>query len=119
MRLLCSVAVMAICWLTCSSKAIPILPGSDLRTVVNTVFERDVGPTLNICDLMEIVKSASSVEFQSPRYETDDMESLKHSLEELLANYLNGRQSRQAQVGYNINSFGLRFGKRGSDLNLN
>lgn len=85
---------------------------------MNAVFEKKAGPKLNICDLMEMVKSASCLEVQSSQYGTEDLEKLMDSVEELLANYFNGRQSRQAQVGYNINSFGLRFGKRGSKFNL-
>ncbi|KAG8567903.1 hypothetical protein GDO81_013826 [Engystomops pustulosus] len=119
MRLLHSVTVMVICCLTCSSNALPfIIPETNIRTVVNAALENVAEPTLNICDLVEIVKSASHLEFQSPHYDTEDVEKLKNAVEEWLANYLNGRQSRQAQVGYNINSFGLRFGKRGSKLKL-
>ncbi|KAE8593838.1 hypothetical protein XENTR_v10019341 [Xenopus tropicalis] len=75
--------------------------------------------TLDICDLIEVLYSSSTPQnFPTmPQVTTNTSQILKNYKEDLLASFFfQGRQKRQAQVGYNVNSFGLRFGKRATKL---
>lgn len=81
-----------------------------------------MGQSLDMCELFDVVRRSLDLEFQNAQYDTDFSSirprNLKLFLGELLTNYPSGRRARQAQVGYNINSFGLRFGRRAANLNM-
>uniref|UniRef100_A0A8C5QQY0 Uncharacterized protein n=1 Tax=Leptobrachium leishanense TaxID=445787 RepID=A0A8C5QQY0_9ANUR len=91
----------------------------------NTDRDTDMDLVMDICDLIDSLKHVSVVEVKNPLYYQDaegtDMSgyrSLKQIKETLLASFhLLVQQRRKAQVGYNINSFGLRFGKRETHVN--
>ncbi|KAM5132613.1 uncharacterized protein ACMZJ9_019384 [Mantella aurantiaca] len=122
MGMIC-VTLMALFSLFCSANAIPFMPGADLKAAVSSSFDNDMGQSLDMCELIELIRRSLGLEFHNPQYDTEDVNfirprKLKQFTGELLTNYLSGRQARQAQVGYNINSFGLRFGRRAAKLNM-
>uniref|UniRef100_A0A6I8Q999 Uncharacterized protein n=1 Tax=Xenopus tropicalis TaxID=8364 RepID=A0A6I8Q999_XENTR len=117
-NLLCSVAIVAaVCWTMCSARSLPDIP--ELWRTEPTGGDGNLALTLDICDLIEVLYSSSTPQnFPTmPQVTTNTSQILKNYKEDLLASFFfQGRQKRQAQVGYNVNSFGLRFGKRATKL---
>ncbi|KAJ1131631.1 hypothetical protein NDU88_009966 [Pleurodeles waltl] len=131
MRFLCSAVVLFLCCEVCftrsisyGSELIPSNPGS----VQDDDRIRTAGATDDLCSLFESIIVASLLEVENlsiqPSYRNsptvDPWALWKDYTEGMLSIfYFLGRQKRQETAGYNVNSFGLRFGKRDTKFNWN
>ncbi|OCT73119.1 hypothetical protein XELAEV_18036098mg [Xenopus laevis] len=98
----------------CSARALPDDP--NLWRTEYTGGEGNLALTLDICDILDVLSSSSISQHIAniPQVSTN---TLQNYIEDLLDSfYFQGGKKRQAQVGYNVNSFGLRFGKRAAKL---